>query len=52
MTTSEDIIRLKDAEIWSLRKEVQKLTTANAKMEVQLNYHKLENEKQLKQTQR
>ena len=44
MTTSEDIIRLKDAEIWSLRNEVQKLTIANAKMEVQLN--------NLKQTQR
>ena len=37
MTGIEDIIRLKDAEIWSLREQVNKLTVANAKMEVQLN---------------
>ena len=37
MTTTEDIIRLKDAEIWSLRKEVRELTIKNAKIEVQLN---------------
>jgi len=40
MTTTEDIIRLKDAEIWSLRKEVRELTIANAKMQIQLNNYK------------
>lgn len=52
MTGTEDIMRLKDAEIWSLRSEVNKLTIANARMEVRLNFYKNEDKKQLKQTQR
>lgn len=40
MTTTEDIIRLKDAEIWSLRSEINKLTIKTAKMEVELDFHK------------
>jgi len=52
MTGTEDIIRLKDAEIWSLRSEVNKLTIQNARMEVQLNFHIKQNETKLKETQR
>lgn len=52
MTTSEDIIRLKDAEIWSLRSEINKLTIETAKMEVQLDFHKQQDQNKLKQTQR
>lgn len=52
MTGTEDIIRLKDAEIWSLREEVSKLTIENARMEVQLDFHKQQDNNKLKQTQR
>tara|TARA_R100000544_G_C2220869_1_gene57478 strand:+ start:452 stop:610 length:159 start_codon:yes stop_codon:yes gene_type:complete len=52
MTGTEDIIRLKDAEIWSLREEVNKLTIQNARMEVQLDFQKQQDNNKLKQTQR